>query len=71
MMSRTLPVLPLLALFTILAAPAAVAQPAIKRIGLDEFGEPIVLMIIEPRLIGAMARAAGVPMGIEVAPARS
>ena len=68
-MSRTVPVLPMLALFTILVAPAAVAQPALdKRIGLNEFAAPVVITTIEPPLIGTVARAAGVPMGIEVAP---
>jgi hypothetical protein len=57
----------MLALSTILAGPAA-AQPALdKRIGLNEFGAPIVVTAIEANLLGVVARAAGVPMGIEVA----
>jgi hypothetical protein len=67
-MSRPLSVLPSLVLSTILAVPAAVAQPSLnQRIGPNEFGAPIIVTTIDPQLIGAVSRAAGVPMGIEVA----
>jgi hypothetical protein len=56
-------------LAAVMTAPAAAAQsdPG-GRVGPDEFGRKIVVTAIEPRLIGVFARAAGLPMGIEVAP---
>jgi hypothetical protein len=49
------------------ASPAAAQSPLDKTIGPDEWGE-ITATAIEPALIGKLARAAGVPMGIEAAP---
>ena len=52
------------------AGPAAAQLAPDRRVGPDEFGAPIVVTAIDPRLIGKFAKAAGVPMGIEVAPGR-
>jgi hypothetical protein len=58
-----------MAVLSLTAVPSVVAQPASdRRVGPDEFGNPIVITAIEPKLLGAFARAAGVPMGIEVVP---
>jgi hypothetical protein len=71
-MSRSSDVLALIAVSTMLFAPAVGAQPALdRRIGTDEYGAPIVVRRIEPQLIGALSRAAGVPIGIEIAPGAS
>ncbi len=68
-MPRALRVVGLIGLLTVTAVPAVVAQPGSdQRVGRDAYGNPIVVTAIEPRLIGVFARAAGVPMGIEVAP---
>ena len=70
-MSQFLRAAALSGLLTLTAAGPAAAQLAPdRRVGPDEFGAPIVVTAIDPRLIGKFARAAGVPMGIEVAPGR-
>lgn len=62
-------VLRLMSALTIVTVPIVEAQPALDRqIGPDTSGHPIVVTHIQARLVGALARAAGVPMGIELAP---
>ena len=54
-------------LLTALAARAAAQQSLERVVGEDENGTPIVVTTVESQIIGKMARAAGVPMGIEMA----
>ena len=42
-----------------------------RRVGADENGRPIVVSSIGTHVIGPLARAAGVPVGIELAPGRA
>ena len=49
------------------AAPGAAQQPLDSVIGNDESGAAIVITRVEPRVIGTLAKAAGVPMGLETA----
>jgi len=70
-MSRFLRAVALSVLWTLTGiCPAAAQLAPDRRVGPDELGNPIVVTTIEPGLIGKFARAAGVPMGIEVAPGR-
>ncbi len=54
-------------LIAAIASPAAAQSAAMRVVGRDEHGRPLVMTEIDGRTIGAFARAAGVPMGLEIA----
>ena len=59
----------LLIALTTLGASSASAQVVLDRIvGLNEFGDPLVISRINGQMIASLAMAAGVPMGFEGAP---
>ena len=61
-----------LILLLAVAIPKAEAQIDVDRvIGRDEFDRPLVLKDLDGHTVGTIARLAGVPMGIEVAPGAS
>jgi len=66
-MSKLKTVLALLSLQAVLAGPAAAQTPLEKTIGPDELGAPILITRLEPAVIGKIAKAAGAPMGLELA----
>jgi hypothetical protein len=67
-MSKPKMVLALLALQALLVVPAAAQSPLEKVIGPDDVGDPIVITAVESQIIGKLSKAAGAPMGIELAP---
>jgi hypothetical protein len=59
------------ALIATITAHAAAQPAAVGVVGRDEHGRPLVMTEIDGRTVGAFARAAGVPMGLEIAPGQA
>lgn len=48
------------------SVPLSAQQDPDRRVGRDEFGQPIVLSAVDARTVALFAKAAGVPMGVEL-----